>query len=73
MTTAAVRLHFMSTLQEPVTVRIPRASLSLTSPQVNLSMHEMVRTQAYDTRGRGELVVPTAAQYVTLDTINFEV
>ena len=71
--TAAMRLSFVTDQQEQVTIRIPRARLDATSQLVNLSMNEMVNTSSYDTRGRGNLQTPYAAQLVLTDSIHFNV
>lgn len=73
MLTAAIRLAFMSDTQETVTLRIPRASLSLTSPLVNAVMGQMVSAQVYDTQGRGNLHTPLSAELVLTDVVHFDV
>ena len=73
MITAAMRLSFLTDTNNSVTVRVPRARLDASNQAVNMAMDEVVRTEAYDTRGRGRLQTPYAAQLVVTDFIHFNV
>lgn len=71
--TASIRLTFLTNLNNKINLSVRRSRINATSPIVDSAMDEIIRTNVYDTGGRGYLQKKVAARLIITDSINFNV
>lgn len=73
MDTVNLRLNFYTDQSNIVRLTVRRSRLDVTSLMVDNSMDEIVRTNAYNTIGRGNIIYKHSAAIIHTNTIKFDV
>lgn len=73
MLSAVFRLSFLTDQSRIATVRVSRANENVTPLEINSAMDKIIESDAFDTKGRGNIILKDSAQLVITTVKQFDV
>lgn len=71
--TEVIKLNFLTDQEKNVSIRISRANPSATNLQINNAMDNFIKSGAFETKGRGDIISKVGAELIVTNVTNFDV